>query len=32
MARHLESFAWIWITLAMKQGQGRDIVFQLLHR
>jgi predicted dinucleotide-binding enzyme len=32
MARHLESFAWIWITLATKQGQGRDIVFQLLHR
>ncbi len=32
MARHLESFAWIWITLAIKQGQGRDIVFQLLRR
>lgn len=32
MARHLESFAWIWITQAVKQGQGRDIVWQLLRR
>ncbi len=32
MARHLESFAWVWITLAMKQGMGREIVFQLLQR
>lgn len=32
MARHLESFAWVWITLAVKQGQGRDIVFHLLRR
>ena len=32
MSRHLELFAWIWITLAIKQGEGRDIVFQLLRR
>jgi len=32
MARHLESFAWVWITLALKQGQGREIAFRLLHR
>lgn len=32
MARHLESLAWIWITQAIKQDQGREIVFQLLHR
>lgn len=32
MARHLESLAWIWITLAMKQGKGPNIVFRLLHR
>jgi len=32
MSRHLEALAWIWITLAVKQGLGRDIVFQLLRR
>jgi predicted dinucleotide-binding enzyme len=32
MARHLESFAWVWITLALKQGYGREIVFHLLRR
>jgi predicted dinucleotide-binding enzyme len=32
MARHLESFAWLWITLALKQGYGRDIAFRLLKR
>jgi predicted dinucleotide-binding enzyme len=32
MARHLESFAWIWIDLALKQGYGREIAFNLLRR
>jgi len=32
MARELEAFAWIWITLAMKQGHGREIAFTLVSR
>jgi predicted dinucleotide-binding enzyme len=32
MSRHLEAFAWIWISLAVRQGLGRDIVLQLLKR
>jgi len=31
-ARVLEPFAMLWISLAMKYGQGRDIAFKLLHR
>jgi len=31
-ARYLEHFAWLWISLAMKYGQGREIVFQLEKR
>lgn len=32
MARYLEAFAWVWITLAVKQGLGREIAFQLMKR
>lgn len=32
MSRYLESFAWVWIHLAVKQGLGRDIVFNLVRR
>ena len=31
-ARVLEPFALLWITLALKQGLGRDIAFKLLRR
>lgn len=31
-SRLLEPFALLWITLAMKQGYGREIAFQLLRR
>ena len=31
-AKYLEHFAWVWISLAMKYGQGREIVFQLEKR
>jgi predicted dinucleotide-binding enzyme len=31
-ARYLEPFAMVWITLAMRQGLGRDIGFALLRR
>ena len=31
-ARALEPFAYLWISLAMKYGYGRDIGFQLLRR
>lgn len=31
-SRYLEAFAWLWISMALKQGQGREIVFQLLKR
>jgi predicted dinucleotide-binding enzyme len=32
LARQLEQLAWLWIDLAIKQGQGRDIAFALLRR
>lgn len=32
MAHYLEAQAWIWISLAMKYGQGRDIAFRLVRR
>ncbi len=32
MARYLEAFAWVWISLAVKQGYGREIAFHLLKR
>lgn len=28
----LESFAWLWISLAVKYGHGRDIAFRLMRR
>lgn len=31
-ARFLEPFALLWITLAMKQGLGREMAFRLLRR
>ena len=31
-ARYLEPFAMVWITLAMRQGLGREIGFALLRR
>jgi predicted dinucleotide-binding enzyme len=31
-ARLLEPFALLWITLAMQQGHGREIAFQLMRR
>ena len=31
-ARLLEPFALLWITLALKQGLGREIAFKLLRR
>lgn len=31
-ARQLEAMAWLWITMALKYGQGRDIAFALLRR
>jgi predicted dinucleotide-binding enzyme len=31
-ARLLEPFALLWITLAMKQGMGREIAFRLMRR
>jgi predicted dinucleotide-binding enzyme len=32
ISRYLEAFAWVWITLAVKQGLGRDIAFHLMRR
>jgi len=32
MSRYMEALAWIWISLAYKQGLGRDIAFQLISR
>ena len=32
MARNLESFALLWITLAIQQKQGFDFAFQLIRR
>ena len=31
-ARLLEAQAWLWITLALKYGYGRDIAFRLMRR
>lgn len=31
-ARQLEEMAWLWISLAMKQGHGPDFAFSLLRR
>ena len=31
-SRLLEAMAWLWITMAMKYGQGREIAFRLMHR
>lgn len=31
-SRWLESLAWLWITLAVKQGFGREIAFELIRR
>jgi hypothetical protein len=31
-ARLLEPFALLWISLALKQGLGREIAFKLLRR
>ncbi|MEP6755242.1 MAG: NADPH-dependent F420 reductase [Chthonomonadales bacterium] len=32
MSRYMEAFAWVWISLAIKQGLGREIAFQLVRR
>lgn len=31
-SRYLEATAWLWISMALKYGQGREIAFSLLHR
>lgn len=31
-ARLLEAMAWLWITMAMKHGHGREIAFRLMKR
>lgn len=31
-ARLLEAMAWLWITMALKYGQGREMAFALLKR
>lgn len=31
-SRYLEALAWLWISLAMKYGAGREIAFQLMKR
>lgn len=31
-SRYLEALAWLWISMAVKYGGGRDIAFQLLRR
>jgi predicted dinucleotide-binding enzyme len=31
-ARVLEPFALLWITLALKQGYGREFAFQIVRR
>jgi predicted dinucleotide-binding enzyme len=31
-AHWLESFAWLWISMAVKYGQGRDFAFAFLKR
>ncbi len=32
MARQLEQLAWLWISMAMKQGKGRNFAFAMLER
>ena len=31
-SRLLEAMAWLWITMAMKYGRGREIAFRLMNR
>ena len=31
-AKYLEDLAWIWISMAMKYGHGREIAFRLMRR
>ena len=31
-SRYLEALAWLWISMAVKYGAGRDIAFHLLRR
>lgn len=31
-AKYLEDFAWLWISMAMKYGQGREMAFHLMKR
>ncbi|MEO1040838.1 MAG: NAD(P)-binding domain-containing protein [Pseudomonadota bacterium] len=31
-AKQLEEMAWLWISLAMKQGHGRDFAFAMVRR
>ncbi|MEM9285429.1 MAG: NAD(P)-binding domain-containing protein [Pseudomonadota bacterium] len=31
-AKQLEEMAWLWISLAMKQGHGRDFAFSMVRR
>jgi len=31
-SRYLEALAWLWISMAVKYGVGREIAFQLLRR
>jgi hypothetical protein len=31
-SRLLEAMAWLWITMAMKYGRGREIAFRLMSR
>ena len=31
-AKYLEDFAWLWISMAVKYGQGREMAFHLMKR
>ena len=31
-ARQLEAMAWLWITMALRYGHGREMAFRLLKR
>lgn len=31
-SKHLEHLAWLWISMALKFGHGREIAFRFLHR
>jgi len=31
-SRYLEAMAWLWISMAIKYGAGREIAFQLMRR